>query len=79
VKFANEYLEPLPDVLVERKVKDEEWTEERNIRGLKCILPNTNAACISEPSDLSFLSQIHGITGNFPLPTKERNKSCGLQ
>jgi len=46
VKYENEYLEPLPHELVERKDKDEEWTEEGNIRRLKCILPNTNAVYI---------------------------------
>jgi hypothetical protein len=49
VKYAKGYLEPLeplPDVLVERKDKDEEWTEEGNKRGLKFILPSTNAVYI---------------------------------
>jgi len=46
VKYASEYCEPLSDVLVERKDTDEEWTEEGNIRGSKCILLNTNAVYI---------------------------------
>lgn len=46
MKYANEYWEPLSDVLGERKDTDEEWTEEGNTGGSNRILPNMNAVYI---------------------------------